>query len=266
MAAPMPAPCSAIHPEHDAVGSVVRSWYNSSFPEIGINGSADWFGFACKTSASRARVVLSIADPAQVPSALAAANAACAAGRLTVRVDDRGRAARLDAALRAHGCRYAESVTYLALTGPMASTAANHGQLAMAQVEPAELGSWARVKLQAFGNSEEVPPADAIGAETAARRGELALAEYQLGIVGGEPVAVLAHYPGQDDLVFVLGTRTPYRHHGIASDMLASWVAATPGARSHLINATDGGAPAALYRRLGFVDEVYWYSEYELSG
>ena len=29
--------------------------------------------------------------------------------------------------------------------------------------------------------------------------------------------------------------------------------------------ATDGDAPAALYRRIGFTDEIYWYRKYELS-
>lgn len=32
-----------------------------------------------------------------------------------------------------------------------------------------------------------------------------------------------------------------------------------------MINATDGGRPAELYRRMGFVDEVYWYQAYELA-
>ena len=68
--------------------------------------------------------------------------------------------------------------------------------------------------------------------------------------------------------MFILGTRTPYRHRGIAQALLARWAAAATTAaatRSLLINASDGGAPAALYRRLGFTDEVYWYSRYQLS-
>jgi hypothetical protein len=75
--------------------------------------------------ADRARVVLSIADPAEVPTALAAARAACAAGSFTIMVDDRDRAARLDPALREHGCSYDESTTFLALIGPMVSPAAD---------------------------------------------------------------------------------------------------------------------------------------------
>jgi GNAT superfamily N-acetyltransferase len=255
----------SVHPEHDEVSREVRRWYNSAVPEIGLDGAAHWFGFACMIGADQARVVLSIDDPAEVPAALAAARAACAAGSFMVMVDDRDRAARLDAALRAHGCSYDESTTFLALTGPMVSPAPGPGQLEVARIGTAELQTWARVKLQSFADSEDAPAAAAVTAEVAGRRGELPLAEYQLGILDGEPVAVLAHYPGADDLVFILGTRTPYRHRGIAQSMLARWAAAAAGRRSMIINATEGGAPAALYRRLGFTDEVYWYSRYELS-
>lgn len=265
MTDPIRLPDSTVHPEHDAVSREVRSWYNAPVPEIGLNGATHWFGFACMIGADRARVVLSIADPAEVPAALAAARAACAAGTLTIMVDDRDRAARLDAALREHGYSYDESTTFLALTGPMVSPAPGPNRLEVASIGNAELETWARVKLQSFADSEDAPAADAVTAEVAMRRAEQLLAEYQLGLLDGEPVAVLAHYPGIDDLVYILGTRTRYRHLGIAQAMLARWAGAAAGGRSLIINASDGGAPAALYRRLGFTDEVYWYSRYELS-
>lgn len=254
-----------MHPEHDAVSREVRRWYTSPVPEIGLDGAVHWFGFACMVDADRARVVLSIADPAEVPAALAAAQAACAANHIMIMVDDRDRAARLDEALRRHGCGYGESTTYLALTAPMVRAGPGPDRLEAVTIGAAELRTWARVKLQCFADSEEAPAANAVTADVAERRRELPLAEYQLGMLDGEPVAVLAHYPGADDLVFILGTRTPYRHRGIAQAMLARWAAATTGRRSLMINAREGGAPAALYRRLGFTDEVYWYSRYELS-
>jgi hypothetical protein len=243
----------------------LRSWYNAPVPEIGLDGSVHWFGFACMIGADRARVVLSITEPAQVPAALAAARAACTADSFMVMVDDRDRAARLDAALREHGCTFSESTTYLALIGSVASPAPGPDRLEVAHVGTAELDAWARVKLQCFADSEDAPTASEVAADVAERRRELPLAEYQLGLLDGEPVAVLAHYPGADDLVFILGTRTPYRHRGIARSLLARWAASAAGARSLIINARDGGAPAALYQRIGFTDEVYWYSRYELS-
>lgn len=255
---------SGIHPEHDAVSSEVRRWYNSPVPAIGVDGTQHWFGFVCMLGPHRARVVLSIADPAEVPLALEVARAASDAASFMVLVDDRDRAARLDDALRTHGCSYEESTTFLALAGPMVSPAAGPDKLATTSIGDAELETWARVKIQSFADTEEAPAAEEIIAEVETRRSELALAEYQLGFLDREPVAILGHYPGDDDLVFLLATRTPYRHRGIAQAMLARWADAAAGGRSLIINARDRGAPAALYRRLGFTDEVYWYSRYEL--
>jgi len=258
----------ARHPCHDAVSATVRGWYTSPAPEIGLEGTTHWFGFACMLGADLTRVVLSISDPADVPAALAGARDACAASNFTIMVDDRARSARLDAALREHGCSYHESTTYLALIGPMVSPAPGPDGLEVTAVGTADLETWARVKLQSFADSEEDPAPDAIAADAGRRRAELPLSEYQLGVLDGEPVAVLAHYLGVDDLVFILGTRVPYRHRGIAQSILARWATAATAAtgnRSLMINATDGSAPAALYRRLGFTDEVYWYSKYEFN-
>jgi GNAT superfamily N-acetyltransferase len=65
-------------------------------------------------------------------------------------------------------------------------------------------------------------------------------------------------------MVFLLATRLPFRHCGIAQGMLAHWSRQAKGAdiRSLLINCDDGGQAAALYRRLGFTDEVYWHRRY----
>ena len=122
----------------------MHSWYNAAVPEIGLDGTAHWFGFACLIGADRARVVLSIADPAEVPAALGAARTACAVSSFMIMVDDRDRAARLDAALREHGCSYDESTTYLAVTGPMVSLSPGPERLEVASIGIAELETWAR--------------------------------------------------------------------------------------------------------------------------
>lgn len=241
----------------------MRRWYTSAVPEIGLDGATHWFGFAAMIGSDQARVVLSIAEPAEVPAALAAVRNACRASNYLVMVDDRERTARLDLSLREHGCVYHESTTYLALTGPMVSPAPGPDRLEIAVVGASDLETWARVKVRSFDDSEDVPAAEAVAAEVALRLDELPIAECQLAMLDGEPVAVLAHYPGEDDLVFILGTRLPYRHRGIAQALLARWATAPAGRRSLMINATEGGAPEALYRRLGFTDEVFWYSKYD---
>ncbi len=117
-----------------------------------------------------------------------------------------------------------------------------------------------------FADAETTPAPHLVAHEVTARRREQARAVYELGLLHGDSVAVLAYYTGPDQLVFSLGTRVPYRHRAIAQAMLARWANAgmISGCRSLMINAHEHDRPAELYRRLGFVDEVYWYQPYEL--
>jgi GNAT superfamily N-acetyltransferase len=257
---------AAPHPRHDAIARAVRGWYTEAVPEVGIVSSEHWFGSLCLTGPDRARVVLTIDEPDQVPRALAAARAAAGAERgLLVMVDDHDRAGRLDVALRSGGCQFDEVTTYLALAGLLRAEPGPAG-LAIENAETeADLAVWATVRLQSFADSEAAPSAASLADEVASRVAELPLASYQTGRLDGEAVSALAYYPGADQLVFILGTRLPYRHAGIAQAMLGHWAraAAADGCRSLIINAHEGGRPAELYRRMGFTDEIYWYRKYD---
>jgi hypothetical protein len=257
---------TAVHPEHDAVARDVGSWFTTSAPEIGYEVSEHWYGYHSDLSPGQARMILRMDEPDRVPAALADARATSGTRALTIWVDDRERAARLDAALRRSGGRPGEATTHLALVGPVTGRAGPES-LVIKSVDDGGLEHWATVKLQSFGDTESTPPPGRLAQEVAVRRDELALAECQLGLLGGDSVAVLAYYQGPDRLVFNLGTRVPYRHQGIAQAMLGRWVDAgtADGCRSLIINATDGGRPAGLYRGMGFVDEVYWYRQYQLA-
>jgi GNAT superfamily N-acetyltransferase len=248
------------------VAREVRSWFTTPAPEIGYQVSEHWYGHLSNLSPARARVILTIDAPGQVPAALAEASSACGHRALTIWVDDRDRAALLGPALGASGCQISDATTHLALVGRMTGRARPDG-LVVASIGEDRLAEWATVKLQCFDDTEHAPSPDRLAAEVTARRSELALTDHQLASLAGEHVAVLAYYQGRDQLVFNLGTRLPYRHRGIAQAMLAQWAAAGTGSgcRSLIINCHDGGRPAALYRRLGFTDEIYWYQKYELA-
>lgn len=120
------------------------------------------------------------------------------------------------------------------------------------------------MKVQAFADTDERPTTRQVRAELAERQAEWPICRYQLARLRGEAVAILGHYAGEDQMVFNLATRLPFRHRGIARAMLAHWSAAgdRQGVRSHLINCDDGGLADTLYRRLGFRDEVYWYRRF----
>jgi GNAT superfamily N-acetyltransferase len=248
------------------VAQEISGWFTHPAPEIGYQVSEYWYGYRGDFGSAQARVILRIDEPDQVPAALAEARAASRTGALTIWVDDRERAARLDPALRGAGCRAGDAVTHLALVGSLAARTGPE-DLVIDSIGDARLEEFAVVKLQSFGDTESAPAPERLAREVANRRGELALAECQVGVLAGESVAVLAYYRGRDQLVFNLGTRVPYRHRGIAQGMLSHWAdaATASGCRSLIINATEGGRPADLYRRMGFTDEIYWYQPYELT-
>jgi hypothetical protein len=255
-----------VHAHHAAVAAEIRGWFTTSAPEIGYQVEEHWFGHLADVGAGAARLVLGVDDPARIAAAVTAAQAARPAVPLVIWVDDRARADRLDAALVGRGCVCGDATTHLALVGPL--TAATGPATLEVEAVPAEsLEEWASVKLRGFADSEEPPAPARVVEEVAVRRSELSIADCRLARLDGEGVAVIAYYHGGDQLVFNLATRIPWRHRGIAQALLARWVAGgrSDGCRSLVINATDGGAPAQLYRRMGFVDEVYWYRRYELA-
>jgi GNAT superfamily N-acetyltransferase len=239
------------HPRHDEIGATIRGWYETP--------DEHWYGFRSAESPSRDRIILRVDEPDQVAPALAAAGGTA----LTIRVEGRDRAAMLDSALLAAGCTRMAATTHLALVGSMAPAPEPAGLL-VETIGAESLAEWAAVKLQAFADSEAAPDQGRLAQEIAKRRSELSFADFRIGRVDGEAAAVMAFFRGPDQMVFNLGTRVPYRRRGIARAMLAHWVT-DRSCRSFVINADDGGRAADLYRRLGFVDEVYWYQRYELD-
>lgn len=243
----------------------VRGWYTRPGPLLGHDTKDDWYGFLVNLSELEARLVLRVDEPSRVALAIAEAQAGCGDRRLSIWVDDRSRARVIGPSLMTLGWRQEDSVAHLALVGEIRALPGPEG-LQVAVVGDVDLAQWARVKLQCFSDSEDNPTLGALAVEMAHHRRELNLARHHLALLDGEPVAVLAHYAGQDQFVFNLGTRLPFRRRGIAQAMLARWVstARAEGCRAMLINASEAGRPAALYRRLGFTDDVYWYQRYAL--
>jgi len=253
------------HPEHDAVSSAVRSWFTASTPAIGLSVTSTSYGFLTDSDrANRRRLVLTLDALDGVSDALAAAARFYGTQAFDVWVDDRLRAERLAPALVSAGLEPAQETVVLALVGPI-DAGPGPSDLAVENVVDAEqLEEWAEVKIRGFADDEARPAPARIQAEVAERRAEWAICRFQLVRIDGEAVAVLAHYTGQDQMVFNLATRLPFRHRGIGQSLLARWSreAGPPDVRSHLINCDDGGPAHALYRRLGFTDEVYWYRPY----
>jgi GNAT superfamily N-acetyltransferase len=257
------------HPEHDAVSNEVRSWYTVSTPSIGLEVVSTDYGFLAH-SESRAelkRLVLTVDTPGEVAPAIRAAGDSFGTQAFDVWVDDRARADRLSGALASAGLEPDQSTVVLALVGDIRADRRTE-QLTFEDVTDLDqLSEWAAVKIQGFADTEDPPTRQRLDGELANRRAEWPVCRYQLARLDGEGVAILGHYTGGDQMVFSLATRLPFRHRGIAQTMLARWSREgdDQSVRSRLINCDDGGPADALYRRLGFVDEVYWHRRYRAS-
>ncbi len=257
---------SGRHPAHADVAATLRRWHTASVPEAGIVVIDTWYGYLSNADgAGTPRVLLTVDRPDDVRAALSSARSAWEAPEYSVWVTDRVRAGRLAGALQSLGCVPVKATTHLTLVGELR---ARHGPdgLDLARVGPRELREWAEVKVRSFEDSEAEPTPTQLDNELTVRARGTELETLRLARLHGDAVAVLGYYEGDDQLVFNLGTRVPFRHQGIAQALLAVWVeeGKAAGCRSLTINADDPGRPAALYRRLGFTDEVYWYRRYRL--
>jgi GNAT superfamily N-acetyltransferase len=253
------------HPEHDAVSSAVRSWYTASTPAIGLSVIPASYGFLTVSDrAELKRLVLTKDSPEEVTDALTAAADFYETSAFEVWIDDRLRAGRLTATLTSAGMEPVQDTVVLALAGLVRAGQGPENLTVEDVAGPERLPEWATVKIQGFADAEERPAPRQLQAELARRQAEWPVCRYQLARLDGEAVAILGHYTGQDQMVFNLATRLPFRHRGIAQSMLARWTKEgdEQHIRSHLINCNDGGPADALYRRLGFTDEVYWYRRY----
>ena len=255
------------HRDHVELSRDLRGWFTCSNPEIDYEVKQHWYGYLSNPEGPiGTRLILNIDDPSRVATALFDAASLCAGQALAVWVDDRERWALLNEALQIAGCRPVKAMTHLALVGSLRVTS-RLASLHIEDVGDEHLEEWAITKLKCFNDREEHPSRESIAAEMSTRRAEKALAQLRLARFDGEPVGMVAFYVGNDQLVFNLGTRTPFRHLGVAQEMLTRWVheGVSQNCRSLIINADDPGMPQKLYRRMGFVDEIYWYQRYEFD-
>jgi GNAT superfamily N-acetyltransferase len=256
----------ARHVAHDDLVVEVARWYRESTPEMGyelVEGRFGWFNRPASTGRGHGTVRPGVAVT-DVDALVAEAQDAIAVDSLELACDDRATAAELGPALEERGFVPGVATVFLAYTGePGHSVIRVPDGLAIgdASRESDELTAWATAKIQAFDDSEKPPAPDALAHELAIRRTEMAGQARALAArLDGEVAAICGFYEGIDRFVFLLGTRTPFRHLGIGRALLRHVVdgAAALGCRSVVINGDEGGRPAALYQRLGFTDHVHW--------
>ncbi|MDE3083282.1 MAG: GNAT family N-acetyltransferase [Acidobacteriota bacterium] len=237
------------HRDHDAVAEAIRARYRTPEPSLGYGITPRPYGVLATLGNVR-RAILA--------EDVSARNLSPLVDDVTeVWVDDRHRAERLAPTLASWGYAPGRATTYLALVGEVRAIAPEGLVLRPAR----DALDFARRKLTYFADGV-APSEDDLAREVATRERERDLADFYVVDVAGDVAGILAAYRGADVTTYLLATEPRQRSRGVGSGALATWVAST-SARSHVINALDGGPAAGLYRRLGFSDEVYWYQRFE---
>lgn len=258
------------HPAHDDLVHEVRSWYIHDYPALGKVVTRRQFGFYSHTQPTNYFDIHIVEpfDPADAAAFLADVNAFY--GDRPVHIFTHGQAVdrRLSNALEQIGCTRGSAKLYLAHVNTSVPPAAESGPGRIEPVTRRNLLDYSITKLKAFANTEEEPDRAAVESNMALRRAELnADGAFLIARVGAEAAGIIGWYEGADRYIFNLATRLPFRDQGIARQLLSRLVADTyaQGKRSLLIATDPADTPVQFYRRLGFVDEIYWMGTWFLE-
>lgn len=259
------------HPDHDRLIHVVPGWYHHSSPEMGYYTERREFGFYNRNlkaqASAKGQVSVKNISPSQIQKFLADLRQYFGNGPVQIWIDDRETDAQVCDALMASGCTRHGPVSYLAHVGPAPEISPVPG-LKIESVTLANLVVYVKTKVMGFANSESEPSRDKLEEEIALRRVEMeGLAQFLLARVGNEAAGIIGWYDiDSDRLIFQVTTRIPFRQRGIAKH-LVSYVltdAYNQGTRAVIINADQTDMPIEIYRRLGFIDEVFWRQGYKI--
>lgn len=254
------------HPEHDRLREEVRSWYRTSWPQLGYHVEHRRFGYYRRHAEhpDPGLIIIETLAVDEVPEFLADASSYLDNRPASIWFEDKDLDRTLGPALVAAGCVIDKANVHLAHVGPCPDRV----QLPGVTVEPVTadtLMDYVQVKLKGFANSQDDPPGKSIDEELSLRKPEFeSIGRFLLARIGDEPAAILGYYDGADRMIFNLATRKPFRMRGIARQLLCGAVAESydQRCRSVIINTDPADTPIQWYNRLGFTDEVYWRRAY----
>jgi ribosomal protein S18 acetylase RimI-like enzyme len=254
------------HPDHDRLCDEVRSWYRTSMPDLGYSVERRRFGFYRRRAHPvSSLIVLETATPKDVPEFVADAHGYFSHRPIEIWIEDPDLDATLGPTLITAGCSRAAANVSLAHVGSCPELVPLPSDVVVEPVTSATLVDYALVKLKGFANSEAEPTPERLQEELAVRASEIAsIGRLLVARVRGEPATILGYYDGPDRSIFNLATRIPFRNRGMAKHLLCRVLADSydRDCSSVIIGTDPADTPIQLYRRLGFIDQVYWRSTY----
>jgi ribosomal protein S18 acetylase RimI-like enzyme len=256
------------HPDHDRLAAEVRGWYTVADPRGGYQVERRPYGFYGRALREHVnRVTIAGLAVSNVEPFLADLREYFSGGPVRIVVDDAALDRQIGGTLIAGGCVADHSLVYLAHVGEVPTPPAVHG-LSVETVVEQTLRDFVTVRIKGFADSEAEPPAAQVDDEIVRRRDAIAAgAHFFLARIDGVPAAVAGWRDGPVRFVFQLATRLPFRGRGIATALLCGLLADAyaRGCASVVINTDPAGLAIRLYRRLGFVDEVYRQQRYDFN-
>lgn len=246
----------------------VRGWYTASDPRVDYHVERRRHGFYARNLQDGTnRVTVDGLSPPDVRQFLDDLRVYFRGEPVRVTIDDIDADRRLEPALVDAGLSPGHALVFLAHVGSVAHTPAVSG-MTVEPVTPATLREFIITRIQGFADSEAEPPASQVDEESRRRLAAMATgSHFSITRIDGVAVGVVGWEEGRDRFVFQLATRLPFRGRGIATAVLCRILddAYAEGCASVVINADPAGMAVRLYRRLGFVDQVYWRRGYRFE-
>ena len=258
---------SSVHQEHDNVATIVRHWFHDPFEEMGYSAVPRQWG----TYWSNSQVYVSGLHVSEVGSFVDDLRTHFPdwAKPTLIHIDNPEDGTNLGPALIEAGCTGPSTDIFLAHVGPLPNDQVRSA-IRLAPVGDENLASFADTKLRAWAGNEEEPGSEELQAEIARRKRELAgTGRGLLALVDNVPAGFIWWHedPSLVRWISQLATRLPFRKRGVAATMVTACLetAYTAGYIAVVIN-VDPAIEGAfrLYRRLGFVDQVYDLRTYTL--
>ena len=257
------------HPEHERLVAEVRGWYRASDPRAGYDVDRRRYGVYSRAGRERIHRVtvdgLAAHDAGRFVQDL---REYFGGAPVRIIVDGPAVDPEVGAALLAAGCSANHALVYLAHVGSVPEARAV-SEMRVEAVTEETLREFVATRIKGFADSEATPPAAQVDAEAARRRAVLDAGSHLfIARMGGAAAGVVGWREGRDRFIFQLATRLPFRGRGIATSLLCGILADAyaGGCASVIINADPAGLAVHLYRRLGFVDEVYRQQRYTFNG